>query len=185
MKAAPHRGPKRENLVVKQIILMRHAKSSWDDPELADHERPLAPRGRKAAAAMGEYMTKAGFKPALVLCTSALRGRQTLELLGASVNEGNEVKIEPDIYHESSGELLARLRSLPSGVDSVLLIGHNPVMQELVLALASENSLIDAIRQKFPTAALAVFEADIDEWNELSPGQARLVDFATPKQLPA
>jgi phosphohistidine phosphatase len=165
------------------VFLMRHAKSSWDDPQLADQDRPLSSRGRKAAARMGEYIQDAGLRPSIVLCTSALRARQTLELLRPALPEETTVKVEPRLYTAGNKELLTRIRRLSPVATSVLVLGHNPAMQDLVLCLASKSPKLKAIRNKFPTAALAVLDAPIEDWRQLAPGEASLVDFVTPKSL--
>jgi phosphohistidine phosphatase len=165
------------------VLLMRHAKSSWDDPQLADQDRPLSSRGRKAAVRMGEYMRDAGLTPTIVLCTSALRARQTLELIRPALPKETTVKVEPRLYSAGSKELLTRIRRLSPAATSVLVVGHNPAIQDLVLGLASKSPELKAIRNKFPTAALAVLDAPIDEWRQLAPGEASLADFVTPKGL--
>jgi phosphohistidine phosphatase len=160
------------------LYLLRHAKSSWDDPSLADHERPLAPRGERAATAMGEHMRSSEISPALVLCSSAVRARQTLER--ASI-EG-EVRVDDGIYGASEGDLVAILRGLPAEVESAMMIGHNPAMQELALMLAAEGPELRRIHGKFPTGALATLEFD-GAWSALGPHSARLVEFVKPKDL--
>ena len=165
------------------MFLMRHAKSSWDDPQLADQDRPLTSRGRKAAARMGEYMRDAGLRPSIVLCTSALRARQTLELLRPALPKETTVKVEPRLYTAGSKELQTRIRRLSPAATSVLVIGHNPAIQDLVLGLAWKSPKLKAIRNKFPTAALAVLDAPIDEWRQLVSEEASLVDFVTPRGL--
>lgn len=168
---------------MKTLFLMRHAKSSWDDPKLADQDRPLAPRGHKAAARMAEYLRKNGVKPSVVLCTSAKRARQTLEHLRPALPKETTVKVEPRLYTAGSRDLMTRLRRLSHTAASVLVVGHNPAMQELVMELASKDPKLKAVRNKFPTAALAVLKAPTDEWRQLSPGEATLVEFVTPKGL--
>ena len=172
-----------ENRDVKQLILMRHAKSSWDDAELEDQERPLNARGRKTAALMADYMQDARFEPSIVLCSSALRARQTLELLKPAFPKGTTIKVEPNIYSAAGNDLLTRIRRVSPAARSVLLVGHNPAMQELVTTLASESADLERIRAKFPTAAVAVLDAPIDEWKQLAPGEASLVAYMTPKRL--
>jgi phosphohistidine phosphatase len=162
---------------------MRHAKSSWDQTDLSDHDRPLAPRGRKAAKRMGSYMKDKGFEPSIVLCSSAVRARQTWELAAPSFSERTTLEVEQELYGAGDEELVARLRRLPPGASSVLLIGHNPAMQELVLMLCSEDAHLGAVRKKFPTAALAVLDAPIEDWEGLRRGSAELTDFVTPKGL--
>ena len=164
---------------------MRHAKSSWDDSELADHDRPLAPRGRKGAGLIAQHMKKSGLEPSVVLCTSALRARQTLELIRPALAKGTAIKIEPKLYGATSNELMTRIRRLSPTAASVLVVGHNPAIQDLVLELASGSKELGAIRAKFPTAALVVLDAPIDEWRQLAPGEASIVDFVTPKSLKA
>lgn len=168
---------------MKRLFLLRHAKSSWGDPDLADHDRPLAPRGRKAAKHIAAYMRGKSFEPSIVLCSSAVRARQTLELVAPAFSERTGIEIEPDLYHAGSKELMTRLQRVSRGAASVLLIGHNPAMQDLVLTLASESEPVEPIRKKFPTAALAVLDARIEHWEGLEAGVAVLADFVTPKRL--
>ena len=162
---------------------MRHAKSSWDDSELADHDRPLAPRGRKAAGRIAKHLKKSRLEPSVVLCTSALRARQTLELIRPALPPETAIKIEPKLYGATSKELLTRIRRLSATAGSVLIVGHNPAIQDLALELAAGSNKEAAIRKKFPTAALVVLDAAIDEWRQLAPGETLLVDFVTPKTL--
>jgi phosphohistidine phosphatase len=166
---------------VKRLFLLRHAKSSWDEPGLADRERPLAPRGRNASKRIARHMRDEGIAPELVLCSSSLRTRETLERLG--LGDEAEVRIEDDLYAASAGELLALLNGLPDEIDAVMLIGHNPGIEELTLQLAESGEELGRVRQKFPTAALATLELD-GGWAELAPGSATLVGFVKPKELP-
>jgi phosphohistidine phosphatase len=168
---------------MKTLLLMRHAKSDWKDPELADQDRPLASRGRKGAALMAKYLKESGLEPSIVLCSSAVRARQTLEFLEPALPDSTTVKVEPKLYSAGSKQLMTRVRRLSRTTPSVLIIGHNPAIQDLVLTLVSEDPRSDQIRKKFPTAALAVFDASIEEWKDLGPGTASLVDFVTPKGL--
>jgi phosphohistidine phosphatase len=175
----------------KQLFVLRHAKSSWDDPGLDDHDRPLAPRGIEAVTRIGEHMRTAGVRPDQVLCSSARRARETLD----GVSPGGEVMIESELYNASCGEVIERLRRVPDQTSSVMVIGHNPTMQMLVLRLAGANSpdrargtepvgASDAreVQRKFPTGALATLSFDCD-WSELGPGCARLAAYVRPKAL--
>lgn len=168
----------------RMLFVLRHAKSSWDDPGLGDHERPLAPRGRRAAQRMAGYLRAHEISPALVLCSTAHRTVQTLEV----VAPGGERLIEPDLYVASASELLARLRQVPDATTSVMLIGHNPGLQMLVLALAGTGGRADpdlaAVANKFPTAALATLRLR-GGWRDLHAGGAELTGFVRPKDLPA
>jgi phosphohistidine phosphatase len=161
-----------------RLFLLRHAKSSWDDPSLTDHDRPLAPRGERAAGLMGEHLRSSGIEPALVLCSSAVRTRQTLEGLGLA----GDTRIEPGLYAASEETLLERLRQLPLELESAMLIGHNPGLEELTLILAGEGRHLHRVHRKFPTGALAMLEFD-GEWRTLRPHAARLTDFVRPKDL--
>jgi phosphohistidine phosphatase len=165
------------------LHLLRHAKSSWDDPGLADHDRPLAPRGTRAAGTMAAHMRAAGIRPDLVLCSSSQRTRETLDLLGDAVPAGCDVRIEDWLYGAWAEELLDRLRRLPPEARHVLLIGHNPGLQDLALQLASSGELLAEVAEKFPTGSLATLEADIGAWPDLAPGCARLAGFVRPRDL--
>lgn len=167
---------------MKRLYLLRHAKSDWGEPGLPDHDRPLAPRGRKAAPLVASYMAANDLRPSYVLVSSALRALQTFESF-KEVALGATVKIEPAVYGADVGDLTDLIRAVPSEHDSVMLVGHNPTMQDLVLNLASDGSDIEAARAKFPTAALAVLDANVDGWAEVGPGTASLTDFVTPKNL--
>jgi phosphohistidine phosphatase len=167
------------------LYVLRHAKSSWDDPGLADHERPLAPRGRRAAKALGRYLIKERIRPALVLCSSAQRARETCE----RVAPAGELVVEDGLYGAGGNGLIERLREVPEQVPSVMVIGHNPALREAIHALAkvaseeTERSTdLAAIRDKFPTCALATL-ALAGRWQELGPGRARLQALVRPVDL--
>jgi phosphohistidine phosphatase len=166
---------------VHALYLLRHAKSSWADPTLADRERPLAPRGRRDAKRIADHLRRVGCEPELVLCSSAARTRETLELvrpaLGASM-----VVLEDALYAASSGELLARVRLVPDAVASVMLIGHNPGLHQLGLALALAGDELERLAAKFPTGALATLACGT-AWSRLAPVEATLTAYIVPKQL--
>jgi phosphohistidine phosphatase len=164
----------------KQLFVLRHAKSSWDDPGLDDHERPLAPRGQRAVKALRGHLQSNGIVPALVLCSTARRTRETL----GGVEPAGEQLIERELYLADAEALIKRLRQVADDVPSVMLIGHNPAVQMLVLRLAggTTGSDLDQVRRKFPTGGLATLEFDCT-WNELGPGRARLSALVRPKQL--
>jgi phosphohistidine phosphatase len=166
---------------VPVLYLLRHAKSSWADPTLADHERPLAPRGRRDAKRIAKHLRRLGYEPELILCSSAVRTRETLELLRSAV-PASAVNIEEDLYAASHDELFARLRLVPDAVVSVMLIGHNPGLQQLALELASAGDELERLAARFPTAALATF-ALAKSWSRLAPADATLEAYVVPKQL--
>jgi len=110
---------------MKRVYLLRHAKSSWKHPELADHDRPLAGRGKRAAKGIAKHMRARELEPELVLCSTARRARETLERIEPALGH-TQVRVERELYGASAHDLLARLRRLPDDVGSVLVIGHNP-----------------------------------------------------------
>jgi phosphohistidine phosphatase len=168
---------------VKLLYLLRHAKSSWDDASLPDHERPLAPRGKKAAKAMAGHLRRERVRPALVLCSPAVRTRETFARITKAIGEDVPVEFDEALYGASSGELLERLRAVPAAVHSVFLIGHNPAMQELALGLAGRGAERARLEEKFPTGALATLELDVESWAEVDPGGGELVAFVVPREL--
>ena len=168
---------------MKRLYLLRHAKSSWDDPTLADHDRPLAARGRRAAKLIADHARRERIAPELVLCSPSRRTRQTLALIAPGLGEGPDVQIKPELYAAGPAGLLETLREVPDAVDSVMLIGHNPGIQDLALGLAGGSPEAPRMRTKFPTAALATLEV-MASWRELAPSTAELVSFVKPKELP-
>jgi len=169
-------------LMGKTLYLLRHAKSSWEDPNLADHDRPLAPRGRCASRTIADHLRRQRITPGLVLCSSSTRTRETLERISAGLDEKFELQIEEALYTASARDLLDRLHQVDARVDSVMLIGHAPAIQELALNLASKGLQLERLREKFSTGALAtlVFRG---KWGELAPGAAELVAFVKPREL--
>jgi len=164
------------------LRLLRHAKSSWDDPTLADRERPLAPRGVRDAKRIATHLGGRGIEPELVLCSSAVRTRETLDLVRPALGDP-QVLFEDGIYDASADALLGRLRSVPDSVASVLLLGHNPGVQDLTLRLAAAGARRDVVATKFPTCALATLAVPNADWRDLGDEEAELVDFVAPKQL--
>jgi phosphohistidine phosphatase len=167
-----------ENGGVKRLYVLRHAKSSWDDAELADHERPLAPRGERAAAKIADHLRSEEIAPALVLCSTALRARQTLAALLPVLAGDTEIRLEEALYAAGPAELLARVREVPEAVPSVLLIGHNPTLHELALALTGREDALE----RFPTGALASITF-ATTWAELAEDGGELEGFVVPKDL--
>lgn len=163
------------------LYLLRHAKSSWADPALADRDRPLAQRGRRDARRIAEHLRELGVEPELVLCSSAARTRETLELLRPAIPTST-AKVEEELYAASGAELLARIHLVPDDVGSLLLIGHNPGLQQLALALTSGGAERGRLEAKFPTAALATLVLTTD-WHRLTTADATLAAFVVPKQL--
>ena len=166
---------------MKRLFLLRHAKSSWDDPGVADHDRPLAPRGRRASALIAAHLQRNRIQAGLVLCSSAKRTRETLDGVREALGPV-EVRFEDGLYGASSEHLLRRLREVPGEVESVMLIGHQPAIQQLALHLAAEGSELERVRAKFPTAALATLTF-VGDWSELGRDSAELVAYVKPREL--
>jgi phosphohistidine phosphatase len=164
-----------------RLYLLRHAKSSWKQPERADHDRPLAGRGRRAAKAIARHLDEHDIEVELVLCSTARRARETLERIQPALGAVSVV-YERELYGETASGLLERLRSVPDSVATVMLIGHNPALEDLARELAGRAPELEP---KFPTAALATLELPERGWSGLAPGGARLVGVVRPRDLEA
>jgi len=159
---------------VRRLLLLRHAKSAGkEDPRLSDHERPLAPRGERAAAAMGRHLAV----PDLVLCSTARRAVDTWELARRELGTEVEAALERRLYTFDEKDLLDRVTELDDSLDCVLMVGHNPAIELLCLELTGEDV------GKYPTAALATLAFD-GPWRTLAAGEARLESFVRPRELP-
>ena len=164
--------------------MLRHAKSSWDDPDLPDRLRPLAPRGVRAAGAMARHLRAAAVAPDLVLCSPARRAVQTWEGVAPGVPPDTAVEVDEAIYHADADELFARLRDVRSRIRSVLLIGHNPGLQDLAVDLVGSGDvgLRERLLTKFPTGALATIDVPGD-WHDLTWGAASVLALVVPREL--
>ncbi len=163
---------------MKALHLLRHAKSDWADEGLEDHQRPLAPRGIKAARLLAHHLTKTHLMVDLVLCSTARRTRETLELLRPALGEA-EISFEKDLYGAGPDEVEKRLRRLPRKVASLLVVGHNPGIEVLASLLLPP----DEGPGHFPTGAMASLRLPISDWTTLREGGAELTSFWTPKEL--
>lgn len=162
---------------VRRLVILRHAKSAWP-PELDDHDRPLAKRGRRDAPVAGQWLRGYGYVPDLVLCSTAVRARRTWELAAEALDARPPVVHDTELYHASAGELMDAVRRTAPETRTLLLVGHNPGLQELVLTLAAESvhEGLARAREKFPTCAIAVLEWQ-GRWASLGPRGALLTDF--------
>ncbi|MGW1377540.1 SixA phosphatase family protein [Streptomyces sp. NPDC002446] len=163
---------------MRRLVVLRHAKSAWP-PDVADHERPLAKRGRRDAPAAGRWLRDAGCVPDLVVCSTAARARQTWERAAARLTAPPPVRHDPRLYAAEADELLAVVRETPDSVRTLLLVGHNPAAQDLVLLLAEEGlgDALERTREKFPTCAVAVL-TQRGAWAAAAPRTALLTDLA-------
>jgi phosphohistidine phosphatase len=172
---------------MKTLHLLRHAKSAWDDPGLPDRDRPLSARGRAAADAMGRRMEADGTAADLVVCSGAVRARETLDRVLAGWGGAGTVETDPGLYLCGPLGLLARVRAAPDAVRSLMLVAHNPDTEELaaMLCASGEDGLLARLREKYPTGALATIALDADRWADAGPGRGRLVGFVRPRDLGA
>jgi len=167
---------------MRTLHLLRHAKSSWDDDTLADHERPLSSRGIRDAKRIAEHLRTLDARLDLVLCSSAVRTQQTLGLVKPSLGDA-AVHVEDGLYAASADALLERLRGIPESAHSALVVGHNPGLQDLVLHLAAPGPLLEKVIAKFPTGALATLALADRTWISVHQGDAVLVGYAVPRDL--
>jgi phosphohistidine phosphatase len=171
------------------LSLVRHAKSSWDDATLPDHERPLAPRGIKAATRMSSYLADEDLVPDLVLSSDSVRTRATCALLFAPLDvPAPPVVTTRDLYLADADAILEVVRregAAHTQARHIMVIGHNPGLQLLALSLPGNAARpdIEQLAVKFPTAALAHFIFEAGDWSQIAPGRARLERFIVPKAL--
>jgi phosphohistidine phosphatase len=164
------------------LSLLRHAKSSWKDPTLPDHDRPLNTRGTTEAPVMGKAMAKHGLDPDLVLCSTARRTRDTLQLVLPELKTEPKIIYEDGLYHGTPAEMLGILHGVGPGVGQVLLVGHNPELQAFALDLIGSGPklLKDRLETKYPTAGLVVLRFLTGAWKDVAINSGKLELFLTP-----
>src|SRR5262245_16362349 len=171
-----------------RLLLLRHAKSDWSK-DVDDHDRSLSARGRKAAPEIALYIRDKEYVPAVVLCSTAQRTRETLDLLLPAWKKKPVVRYERGLYLADWPLLLPRRTKAPARASPLLLAGHNPGIEQLAVALAlqskgfAERARLQRMTQKFPTAALAVLDFEIASWRGLKPGLGQLIDYVRPRDL--
>jgi phosphohistidine phosphatase len=161
---------------MKTLLLMRHAKSSWDDDGLPDHDRPLNTRGERSAPRMGGVLVDAGQCPELIVSSTALRARTTALAVAEAFEWKPEVRLKRSLYMASAGDIFAEAECAPNEVETLMLVGHNPGTEDLVSDLAQ-------MRQAMPTAAVAIFTFPIDDWAGMTSARAELVTVWRPKEI--
>ncbi len=161
---------------MKTLLILRHGKSSHKDETLPDHERPLSRRGKDDAPRIGEHAAAQGLAPDLVVCSTAKRARATVKR--ALRGGGFECPIEEreEVYNAPGNELLATVRTCPDDRDRVMIVGHNPGLEELLSALTGSAETL-------PTCSLAHVEIDVKSWREVEPGSATLRNVWRPREL--
>ena len=171
---------------MKKLGLFRHAKSDWNDARLRDFDRPLNERGRKGAAVMGAHIKDYCGKWGRLIASPAVRVAQTIELAAKAAGSMPPIKWDRRIYLASSVTLMELLREQDGDPQSIIMVGHNPSLEDLIFDLVPDDGnspLRDIVEEKFPTAAFAVLEIDIDSWADLDEGGARLVHLTRPRDI--
>ena len=162
---------------MKTLLLMRHAKSSWDHEGLSDHERPLNKRGLRDAPRIGTLLKQEGLTPDLIIASTAVRARTTAGLVAEACGYDGDAVLDDSLYGGDAADYLAAARNAADAEDCVLLIAHNPVMEDAVHLLGSDW-------ESMPTAALAVIELPLDAWAELGPDtRGSIQQVWRPKEL--
>ena len=171
---------------MRRLMLLRHAKSDRSTPGMRDHDRPLNARGRETAPRIGAYMASHALVPDLVICSTATRARETWDLAATALGRSPKVRYDERIYQNDPGVLIELVRTASNG-DTLLLVGHNPSFQmfaEIVVA-SGHGDARQRLREKFPTAGLAVIDFPIEAWDRLHPHSGRLDRMITPRLLDA
>ena len=160
---------------MKTLYILRHAKSSWDNPNIADFDRPLNDRGLKTAPFMGEIMLENNYQPELIMSSPAIRAKETVDLVKTSANLQTDIKFDEQIYEASSQTLFHIITEFDETVRSAMLVGHNPGLEGLIRTLTGEN-------QPMPTAGLAVIDLEAENWSEITIGSGKLRTLIRPKE---
>jgi len=166
--------------MTRRLILTRHAKSSWDDPHTPDHDRPLNERGKAAAAELGDWLASRGYVPDEVLCSDALRTRETWSGVAAAMPGAPARTLMPALYHAGPDVLLTVLRQAKS--PTVMMIGHNPGIGEFAAQILA-NPPFNPEFQRYPTGATLVAWFDVADWRDINPGTGVVLDFVVPREI--
>lgn len=162
---------------MRKLLLLRHAKSSWDDETLSDHDRPLSSRGERDAPRMGTLLAEKQLVPDLILTSTACRARTTAHAVAQAAGFDSHLVETEALYHSSPGQILSVLNGQASDESCVMLVGHNPGMEMLASNLANRHEI-------FPTAAIGAFECDVADWSSFELGDSvRVIGIWRPKEL--
>ena len=168
--------------MTKRLILTRHAKSSWDDPGVADHDRALNERGRGAASDLGGWLGSRGYVPDQVLCSDAVRTRETWDRIAAAMPSTLGAELKPALYNAGPDTLLAVLRHGTG--DTVMILAHNPGIAEFAHRVVAKSPASEGFRH-YPTGATLVAEFAVDTWAEVAMGSGMTLDFMVPREIDA
>ena len=171
---------------MKKLGLFRHAKSDWNDARLRDFDRPLNKRGRKGAALMGVHIRDYGVRWNRIIASPAARVTQTIEIAGDAAGDSPPVIWDRRVYLAGSATLMDLLREQEGDPASIIMVGHNPGLEDLIFDLVPDDGrspLRDIVEDKFPTAAFAVIELAIDRWADIAENCGRLIHLVRPRDL--
>ncbi len=161
---------------MKTLLLLRHAKSSWKDETLCDHDRPLNKRGQTDAPRVGQWLLEQNLVPDIVLSSTALRAQSTAKGMAESTGYTQEIELKPNLYHADADDFLETLNGLDSAVNLALVVGHNPGLEEFLCHLTGEH-------EELPTSALAHIELPIPDWRDLTRKiEGRLIEIWRPRE---
>jgi phosphohistidine phosphatase len=164
---------------MKKLVLLRHAKSSWKDRSLGDHDRPLAKRGLETALLVGKYIRNSGLTPEFIVCSTAKRARQTLKLCLDKIEKKVKTVYTNNLYYSSVDTIVEIISKVSDKIDVLMLVGHNPDLENLVEYLTGKPFPFP----KFNTAGLMVIEFDFNSWQDVDKLKGKVVLFKTPKML--
>lgn len=168
---------------MKYILLLRHAKSSWENPSLSDFDRPLAGRGLKDAPRMGKYLKKIGYRPEYVVSSPAQRAQQTAQLsVEAMKKDESIIKWDEGLYFESALKYIQAVQETPSEVETMMLVGHNPLIESATTTLSGGR---EGTGVRIPTAGLVCLESYAARWQDIKPGTCHIKWMMIPKVLKA
>ncbi len=170
---------------MKRVYLLRHAKSSWSEEGMKDHDRPLNARGRGAAQRMGAEMKFRDYIPDVILCSSAKRTQETLSLMAPAMGADIPARIDADLYLAGTDVLLERIRGTSADADSIMLVGHNPGLEQMIVELTNPKTTSHPCPDKLPAGALVVVDFDVESWGDVAPRTGDIADLIFPKLLPA
>lgn len=171
---------------MKRLTLLRHAKSGWDDPVSRDFDRPLNARGKRASEVVGRWLREQGLRYDLILASPAIRCVETLEHLAIGYGETLAPMWDKRIYLASADSLLDVVQEAPDSAERVMMVGHNPGFEDLVLMLVPDiagDDARDAVEEKYPTASVAEICFDVDRWADVAPGAGKLTLFQRPRDI--
>ena len=170
---------------MKTIFLLRHAKSSWDDVRLDDFDRPLSSRGIKSCKKMGKYLKKNKLIPDIVYCSSAIRAKQTWEVVNRIVEIKENILYEDSLYMSDFSNFINIIKKTKNNFKNLMIVSHNPGIENLALELSKDknNEIYEKINIKFPTGALIIIKFDLNNWSKVDCKKGKLYEFIKPKEL--